>query len=110
MVNPNVFGSRPQSYYNSAKWRGTWEFDGGALMNQASHYVDLVDWLIGPVESVQAYTATLARNIQVEDTATVAVRWRSGALGSVNVTMLTYPRNFEGWVTVIGEKGTARIG
>ncbi|MGA8707014.1 MAG: Gfo/Idh/MocA family oxidoreductase [Steroidobacteraceae bacterium] len=110
MVTINVFWSRPQAYYDSAKWRGTWEFDGGALMNQASHYVDLIDWLIGPVESVQAYVATLARNIQVEDTATVGVRWRSGALGSVNVTMLTYPKNLEGSITVIGEKGTVRIG
>jgi UDP-N-acetyl-2-amino-2-deoxyglucuronate dehydrogenase len=110
MVTINVFWSRPQSYYDSAKWRGTWEFDGGALMNQASHYVDLVDWLIGPVESVQAYVGTLARNIQVEDTATVGVRWRSGALGSVNVTMLTYPKNLEGSITILGEKGTVRIG
>lgn len=110
MVTINVFWSRPQSYYDSAKWRGTWEFDGGALMNQASHYIDLVDWLIGPVESVQAYVATLARNIQVEDTATVGVRWRSGALGSINVTMLTYPKNLEGSITIIGEQGTARIG
>jgi UDP-N-acetyl-2-amino-2-deoxyglucuronate dehydrogenase len=110
MVTINVFWSRPQSYYDSAKWRGTWEFDGGALMNQASHYVDLVDWLIGPVESVQAYVATLARNIQVEDTATVGVRWRSGALGSINVTMLTYAKNLEGSITIIGEKGTVRIG
>jgi UDP-N-acetyl-2-amino-2-deoxyglucuronate dehydrogenase len=110
MVTINVFWSRPQSYYDSAKWRGTWEFDGGALMNQASHYVDLVDWLIGPVESVQAYVATLSRNIQVEDTATVGVRWRSGALGSINVTMLTYPKNLEGSITIIGEKGTARVG
>jgi UDP-N-acetyl-2-amino-2-deoxyglucuronate dehydrogenase len=110
MVTINVFWSRPQSYYDSAKWRGTWEFDGGALMNQASHYVDLVDWLIGPVESVQAYVGTLARNIQVEDTATVGVRWRSGALGSINVTMLAYPKNFEGSITVLGEKGTVRIG
>lgn len=110
MVTINVFWSRPQSYYDSAKWRGTWEFDGGALMNQASHYIDLVDWLIGPVESVQAYVATLARNIQVEDTATVGVRWRSGALGSINVTMLTYPKNLEGSITIIGEKGTVRVG
>jgi UDP-N-acetyl-2-amino-2-deoxyglucuronate dehydrogenase len=110
MVTINVFWSRPQSYYDGAKWRGTWEFDGGALMNQASHYVDLVDWLVGPVESVQAYIATLARNIQVEDTATVGVRWRSGALGSINVTMLTYPKNLEGSITIIGEKGTARVG
>jgi len=110
MVTINVFWARPQSYYDSAKWRGTWEFDGGALMNQASHYVDLVDWLIGPVESVQAYVATLARNIQVEDTATVGVRWRSGALGSVNVTMLAYPRNLEGSVTIVGERGAVKIG
>ena len=110
MCTINVFWSRPQAYYDGAPWRGTWEFDGGALMNQASHYVDLVDWLIGPVESVQAYVATLARNIQVEDTATVGVRWRSGALGSVNVTMLTYPRNLEGSITILGEKGTVRVG
>ena len=69
MVVINVFWTRPQSYYDMDAWRGTWEFDGGALMNQASHYVDLLDWLIGPVESVQAYTATLARDIEVEDTA-----------------------------------------
>ncbi|MFO1467776.1 MAG: Gfo/Idh/MocA family oxidoreductase [Steroidobacteraceae bacterium] len=110
MVTINVFWSRPQSYYDSASWRGTWEFDGGALMNQASHYVDLVDWLIGPVESVQAYVATLARDIQVEDTATVGIRWRSGALGSINVTMLAYPRNLEGSVTILGEKGSVRVG
>ena len=79
-------------------------------MNQASHYVDLLDWLIGPVESVQAYTATLARNIQVEDTGVVSIRWRTGALGSMNVTMLTYPKNLEGSITIIGEKGTVRVG
>jgi UDP-N-acetyl-2-amino-2-deoxyglucuronate dehydrogenase len=110
MVTINVFWSRPQAYYDSARWRGTWEFDGGALMNQASHYIDLVDWLIGPVESVQAYVATLARDIQVEDTATVGIRWRSGALGSINVTMLAYPKNFEGSITILGEKGTVRLG
>jgi UDP-N-acetyl-2-amino-2-deoxyglucuronate dehydrogenase len=110
MVNINVFWARPQSYYDSAAWRGTWEFDGGAFMNQASHYVDLLDWLIGPVESVQAYTATLARNIQVEDTGVVSIRWRTGTLGSMNVTMLTYPKNLEGSITIIGEKGTVRVG
>jgi UDP-N-acetyl-2-amino-2-deoxyglucuronate dehydrogenase len=110
MVNINVFWSRPQAYYDSAKWRGTWEFDGGAFMNQASHYVDLLDWLIGPVESVQAFTATLARNIEVEDTGVVSIKWRSGALGSMNVTMLTYPQNLEGSITILGEKGTVKIG
>lgn len=110
MVNVNVFWSRPQAYYDSAPWRGTWEFDGGAFMNQASHYVDLLDWLIGPVESVQAYTATLARNIEVEDTGVVSVKWRSGALGSMNVTMLTYPKNLEGSITILGEHGSVRVG
>lgn len=110
LVVINVFWTRPQSYYDMDDWRGTWEFDGGALMNQASHYVDLLDWLVGPIESLQAYTGTLARDIEVEDTATMTIRWRSGAMGSMNVTMLTYPKNLEGSITIIGEKGTVRIG
>ena len=110
MVNINVFWTRPQEYYDSAAWRGTWEFDGGAFMNQASHYVDLLDWIVGPIESLQAYTGTLARNIEVEDTGVVSVKWRSGALGSMNVTMLTYPKNLEGSITILGENGTVRVG
>ena len=110
MVNVNVFWTRPQSYYDSAAWRGTWEFDGGAFMNQASHYVDLLDWIVGPVESVMAYTGTLARSIEVEDTGVAALKWRNGAMGSINVTMLTYPKNLEGSITVLGETGSARIG
>ncbi len=110
MVTINVFWSRPQSYYDGAKWRGTWEFDGGAFMNQASHYVDLLDWLVGPVESVMAYTGTLARRIEVEDTGVAALKWRNGAMGSINVTMLTYPKNLEGSITILGETGTVRIG
>ncbi len=110
LVVVNVFWSRPQSYYDSAAWRGTWEFDGGAFMNQASHYVDMLDWLIGPVESVQAYTATLARAIEVEDSGVLALRWRAGTLGSLNVTMLAYPKNLEGSITVLGETGSVRVG
>src|SRR5450830_1965750 len=110
MVNLNVFWTRPQEYYDSAEWRGTWEYDGGAFMNQASHYVDLLDWIVGPVESLHAYTATLERDIEVEDTGVIGLRWRSGALGSMNVTMLTYPKNLEGSITILGEKGTVRIG
>lgn len=110
MVNINVFWTRPQEYYDSATWRGTWEFDGGAFMNQASHYVDLLDWMIGPIESIQAYTGTLARNIEVEDSGVMSVKWRSGTLGSMNVTMLTYPKNLEGSITIVGEKGTVRVG
>ncbi len=109
MVHINVFWTRPQSYYDQAKWRGTWEFDGGAFMNQASHYVDLFDWLIGPIDKVQAMMST-TRDIEVEDTGVMNVRWRSGTLGSMSVTMLTYPKNMEGSITILGEKGTVRIG
>jgi UDP-N-acetyl-2-amino-2-deoxyglucuronate dehydrogenase len=110
LASVNVFWTRPQEYYDSEGWRGKWEFDGGALMNQASHYVDLLDWIVGPVESVQAYIGTLARNIEVEDTGVVSIKWRSGALGSLNVTMLTYPKNLEGSITILGERGTVRVG
>lgn len=109
MVHLNVFWTRPQEYYDQAKWRGTWEFDGGAFMNQASHYIDLLDWLIGPVDKVQAMMST-TRDIEVEDTGVMNVRWRNGALGSMSVTMLTYPKNLEGSITILGEKGTVRIG
>ena len=109
MVHLNVFWTRPQDYYDQAEWRGTWEFDGGAFMNQASHYVDLLDWLIGPVDKIQAMMST-TRDIEVEDTGVLNIRWRNGALGSMAVTMLTYPKNMEGSITILGEKGTVRIG
>jgi UDP-N-acetyl-2-amino-2-deoxyglucuronate dehydrogenase len=110
MVHLNVFWQRPQSYYDQGNgWRGTWEFDGGAFMNQASHYVDLFEWLIGPVQEVQAMMST-TRDIEVEDTGVLNVKWRNGALGSMSVTMLTYPRNLEGSITILGEHGTVRIG
>jgi len=109
MVHLNVFWTRPQEYYDQAPWRGTWEFDGGAFMNQASHYVDLLEWLIGPIDKVQAMMST-TRDIEVEDTGVLNVKWRNGALGSMSVTMLTYPKNLEGSIIILGEKGTVRVG
>ena len=110
LANTTVRWTRPQEYYDQAPWRGTWEFDGGAIMNQASHYVDLIQWLVGPVESVMAKTATLARRIETEDTGVAVLRFRSGAIGVIEVTMLTYPRNLEGSITILGEKGTVKVG
>ncbi len=110
MIVVNVFWTRPQSYYDAAPWRGTWALDGGAFMNQASHYVDLVTWLAGPVQQVHAFTATLARKIEAEDTGVMSLRLASGALASINVTMLTHDRNLEGSITVLGEHGTVRVG
>jgi UDP-N-acetyl-2-amino-2-deoxyglucuronate dehydrogenase len=110
MASCTVHWARPQEYYDQAPWRGTWEFDGGAFMNQASHYVDLIQWIMGPVESVMAKTATLARRIETEDSGIAILKFRSGALGTIQVTMLAYPRNLEGSLTILGEKGSAKIG
>jgi UDP-N-acetyl-2-amino-2-deoxyglucuronate dehydrogenase len=110
LANSTVRWTRPQDYYDQAPWRGTWELDGGAIMNQASHYVDLLQWLIGPVESVMAKTATLARRIEAEDTGVAVLRFQSGALGVIEVTVLTYPRNLEGSITILGERGSVKIG
>jgi UDP-N-acetyl-2-amino-2-deoxyglucuronate dehydrogenase len=110
LANCTVRWTRPQEYYEQAPWRGTWEFDGGAFMNQASHYVDLIQWLVGPVESVIAKTATLARRIETEDSGAAVLKFRSGALGVLEVTMLTFPKNLEGSITLLGETGTVKIG
>ncbi len=110
MAQSNVFWQRPQAYYDAEKWRGTWEFDGGAFMNQASHYVDAIYWLLGNVDSVMAYTATMARRIEAEDTGCAILHFRNGIMATLNVTMLTYPKNFEGSITIIGEKGTVKVG
>ena len=110
MVSVNVFWQRPQSYYDQDSWRGTWALDGGALMNQASHYIDLLDWLVGPVDSISASIATLGRKIEAEDTAAMQLRWKNGALGTMAVTMLTYPKNLEGSITLLGETGSVKVG
>jgi len=110
MANVTVRWTRPQEYYDAEPWRGTWEFDGGAFMNQASHYVDLLQWLVGPVESVMAKTATQARRIEAEDSGVGIVKFRSGALGVIEVSVLTYPKNLEGSITILGEKGSVTVG
>ena len=110
LANATVRWTRPQEYYDQAPWRGTWALDGGAFLNQASHYVDLMQWMCGPVESVVAKTATMARRIEAEDTGAAVMRFRNGALGVMEVTMLTYPKNLEGSFSLMGERGTVRIG
>ena len=82
MVQINVFWTRPQSYYDQANWRGTFEFDGGAFMNQASHYFDLMHWLIGPVDQIHAMTSK-SRKIEVEDTGVLNIKWKDGTLRSL---------------------------
>ena len=108
-ANCTVRWSRPQEYYDQAPWRGTWAMDGGAFMNQASHYVDLIQWLAGPVDSVVAMTATQERKIEAEDSGAAVLRFANGAIGVLDVTMLTYPRNLEGSITILGDRGSVKI-
>jgi UDP-N-acetyl-2-amino-2-deoxyglucuronate dehydrogenase len=110
LANVTVRWQRPQEYYDAESWRGTWEFDGGAFMNQASHYVDLIQWLMGSVESVIAKTATQLRRIETEDSGVAVLKFRSGSLGVIEVNVLTYPKNYEGSITIMGERGTVKIG
>ena len=109
-ANCTVRWARPQDYYDQAPWRGTWAMDGGAFMNQASHYVDLIQWLAGPVGSVAAMTATQERKIEAEDSGAAVLRFQNGAIGVLDVTMLTYPRNLEGSLTILGNRGSVKIG
>ena len=111
LITSNVYWQRPQKYYDQASWRGTKLMDGGALLNQASHYVDLLCYLPNlKVKKVSSFTKTLNRNIEMEDTALINLEYENGALGSLSVTMLTYPKNLEGSITIFGEKGTVKIG
>ncbi len=110
MVQSNVFWTRPQDYYDQSPWRGTWALDGGAFLNQASHYVDLVQWLGGDVAEVAALTGTRARKIEAEDAGAAVLRFKSGAIATIAVSMLVYPKNFEGSITLMGLRGTARVG
>jgi predicted dehydrogenase len=101
---------RRQDYYDRDPWRGKVRLDGGVLMNQASHYVDLLAWLLGPVVSVSAMTATRVAQIETEDTATALLRFASGALGVVEATTATRPIDLEGSLSVLGERGSVVIG
>lgn len=101
---------RGQDYYDQDAWRGTWAMDGGVLTNQASHHIDLLQWMLGPVESVKAYTATRLARIQAEDTGVAILRFTSGALGVIEATTATRPKDLEGSLSILGEKGSAVIG
>lgn len=101
---------RPQEYYSGDNWHGTWSMDGGALMNQSIHHIDALQWMMGEAESVFAFTATLAHNMEAEDTGVGVVRFKGGALGSIEGSTITYPANIEGSLALFGEKGSVKIG
>lgn len=102
--------SRPQEYYDQDSWRGTWAMDGGIITNQASHHIDLLQYMMGDVESVYAISTTALVDIQAEDTAVVNVRFKNGALGVIEATGATRPNDLEGSLSVLGEMGSVVIG
>jgi predicted dehydrogenase len=102
--------NRNDEYYNQAPWRGTWAQDGGCLMNQSIHNIDLLQWMMGPVESLFAYTATNMRKIEAEDLGMVILKFKNGALGTIEATTTIYPKNLEETLSVFGSTGSACIG
>ncbi|WP_085522158.1 Gfo/Idh/MocA family protein [Tuberibacillus sp. Marseille-P3662] len=109
-ANATVRWNRNQAYYNQADWRGTKAFDGGVLMNQAIHNLDLLVWLMGDVEEVFSMDATRLRDIEAEDVSTGIVRFKNGALGVIEAATTIYPTNLEETLSVFGENGTVKIG
>lgn len=101
---------RPQAYYDQDAWRGTWGMDGGVFTNQASHHIDLLEWMLGEPESVFAKSSTALVDIETEDTGVAVIRFTSGALGIVEATTATRPKDLEGSLSILGEQGTVEIG
>ena len=101
---------RPQSYYDQDPWRGTWAMDGGVFTNQASHHIDLLEWMMGDVETVFAKTETMLVNTETEDTGVALLKFSNGALGVIEATTATRPRDLEGSISILGEHGSVEIG
>ena len=101
---------RDQAYYDAAAWRGTWAYDGGVFTNQASHHIDMLTWFMGPVESVKAVGITRLVDIECEDTGAAILRFTSGAIGIIEVTTAARPKDLEGSISLLGEKGSIVIG
>lgn len=101
---------RTQAYYDQDSWRGTWAYDGGVLTNQASHHIDLLEWMMGDVESVFAKSTTALVDIEAEDTAIVTLKFKNGALGVIEATTAVRPKDLEGSISILGETGAVEIG
>ncbi len=110
MIIANVLWNRTNLYYKQASWRGTRALDGGALMNQSSHFVDLMHWLGGNVKSVYSQMGTFKHDIEAEDTGSVMLKFENGAIGAINYTTCIYDKNMEGSITVLGTRGSVKIG
>lgn len=109
-VHCNVLWNRHQEYYNQSDWRGSKETEKGALFTQASHFIDILVWWFGRVVTAKTIMDTQTHNIEIEDCGQSSVLFESGVIGSISWTTNVYSKNFEGSITIIGEKGTVKIG
>ena len=111
-IAAHIRWNRGDSYYAGAKWRGTWGQDGGCLMNQCIHNLDLLRWIMGSeIDEVFAYTENFAHPyIEAEDTGLAVVKFRGGGLGLIEGTVNVYPKNLEETLYVFGERGTVKLG
>lgn len=109
-INANVVWNRRPEYYKEEPWRGKKALDGGALATQASHFIDVMQWIGGKVKSVYAKTERFIHNIETEDTGIAILKFESGALGQIYYTTCAYNKNIEGSLTVLGTKGSVKIG
>jgi predicted dehydrogenase len=110
-VTARILWTRDQNYYDQAPWRGTKELDGGTLMNQCIHNIDLLQWMVGSdIERVHCERGTFLRNIEMEDFGAILIRFKNGTIGLVEGSACIYPKNLEETLSVFGEKGTVVIG
>jgi len=110
MISASCKWKRGQSYYNQDEWRGKRNMDGGVLMNQAIHHIDLLIYLAGDIESVIGYGDTRFINIECENIAVAVLKSKNGCLGTIEATTATSPKDYEGSITIMGSKGTLKIG
>ena len=110
IVSVRVRWCRPQRYYDLSPWRGTFAMDGGCLTNQGIHHIDLIRYLGGEVEKVNASMATLGAEIEVEDAVLGHFEFKDGKLGGLEITTSARPDDFEASLSIVGEKGLAQIG
>ncbi len=110
-VSLNIFWFRPREYFQHSTWKGLKKLEGGGLLNQGIYYVDILNWLVGPVESVFGKIATLSHKIETEDTAEALLKLKNGkGLATLNFNIFTYPKNLECSIIIFGEQGTIKVG
>lgn len=106
-----ILWNRNMGYYTQAPWRGTWQLDGGTLMNQCIHNIDLLQWMMGgDIDTVYAQCGTFLRDIEAEDFGAIIIKFKNGAIGVVEGSACVYPKNLEETLSIFGEKGTVVIG